>query len=263
MAVTRPWRGGGEEALAWLAERAHEKLGTEIAFRNAGRFGWHVDAVAGPDGRLGGLSVSSPGGQWHLEATSLAATAELVDVVALRSRRGWPARVTTPGTVKGWLQPALAERKVVPFREHDQLAMVCRTPLAGGEGRWATPADRPALERYQALYNEERRTTIAPDWDTALQHRTIAVLESDGRIVAAVKRTADTARYATIGGTWTDPAFRGRGLARRLATFLVGAVIQERPAVHLIVDDDNSAAIALYRSLRFQGTGSCYMAYLR
>jgi ribosomal protein S18 acetylase RimI-like enzyme len=32
--------------------------------------------------------------------------------------------------------------------------------------------------------------------------------------------------------------------------------------VHLIVDDDNVAAIALYLSLHFQEAGSCYMAYL-
>ena len=77
-----------------------------------------------------------------------------------------------------------------------------------------------------------------------------------------LKRTADTARYATIGGTWTDPAFRRRGLAQRLTTFVVTELLRDRPAVHLIVDDDNAAAIALYRSLGFEDCGRCYMGYL-
>ncbi len=77
-----------------------------------------------------------------------------------------------------------------------------------------------------------------------------------------MKRTADTARYATIGGTWTDPAYRGRGLAKRLTAFIIGELLRDRPAVHLIVDDDNAAAIALYRSLSFDAGGACYMGYL-
>jgi predicted GNAT family acetyltransferase len=140
--------------------------------------------------------------------------------------------------------------------------MACFTAPGKGEGRWAVPADRPALERYQALYNDERRTTLAPDWESLLHRAAVAVLERDGRIVAVVKRTADTARYATIGGTWTDPAYRGCGLAKRLTAVLIGELLRDRPAVHLIVDDDNAAAIALYRSLNFDAVGGCYMGYL-
>jgi hypothetical protein len=44
--------------------------------------------------------------------------------------------------------------------------------------------------------------------------------------------------------------------------FITAAILAERPAVHLIVDDDNTAAIALYRSLGFYTTGRCYIAYL-
>jgi ribosomal protein S18 acetylase RimI-like enzyme len=41
-----------------------------------------------------------------------------------------------------------------------------------------------------------------------------------------------------------------------------GTCTNDRPAVHLVVDDDNVTAIALYRSLNFERRGSCYMAYL-
>jgi ribosomal protein S18 acetylase RimI-like enzyme len=253
---------GVEDALAWLAEHAHENLGTEIALRSAAQQGWDVAFTRGPDGRLAGVSVSSSGGQWFLEASSPGATAELVARVTAGSTGGWPAKVTSSGGVKNWLRPELDECGVAPVREHDLLAMVCRQPPGGGEGRWAAPADRPALERYQTLYNDERSTSVAPDWDSLLRRPAVAVLEEGGSIVAVLKRTADTARYATIGGTRTDPAFRGRGLAKRLTAFLVGELLAERPAVHLIVDDDNTAAIALYRSLHFEEVGSCYMGYL-
>jgi ribosomal protein S18 acetylase RimI-like enzyme len=251
-----------DEALTWLAEVAHENLGTEIALRAPG--GWNVAFARRPDGSLAGVSAHAPGGQWFLEADGPAATADLVGEVsgAAQATGRWPVKVTTSGAVKNWLGPLLAEHDVVPVREHDLLAMACHKALGDGEGRWATPADRPALERYQALYNQERRTTLAPNWDVLLGRAAVAVLERDGRIVAVVKRTADTARYATIGGTWTDPAYRGRGLAKRLTAFLVSELLSDRPAVHLVVDDDNLPAIALYRSLHFERAGSCYMGYL-
>jgi len=253
-----------EEALAWLAEQAHENLGTEIALRSAAAQGWDVAFANWADGGLAGVSVSSPGGQWFLEAESPSATADLVTAVAASATSAgrWPAKVTSSGAVKTWLRPLLAERDAAPRREHDLLVMTCRQPPDGGDGGWATLADRPALERYQALYNHERRTAIAPDWDALLRRPAVAILEDEGRMVAVVKRTADTARYATIGGTWTDPELRGRGLAKRLTAFVVGALLRDRPAVHLIVDDDNTAAIALYRSVDFEDTGRCYMAYL-
>ncbi len=248
-------------ALDWLADHAHENLGTEMALRrSAAGDAWHVTR-SGVGGELTGVSVWTPGGRWFLEATGPEAVDDLVSV-ALRPDGGdWPTKVSASGTVKAWLRPGLLERGAVIHREHDLLAMACRHPPDGAEGRWATAADRPALERYQAAYNEERRTTTAPEWDTVLRHPAVAVLEKDGDIVAVVKRTADTARYATIAGTWTDPAHRHQGLAARLTAFILGRLLAERPAVHLVVDDDNTSAIALYRSLGFEEVGRCYMAY--
>ena len=169
-----------DEALTWLADVAHENLGTEIDLRTSD--GWSRGFARRPDGSLAGVSTHSPG-QWFLEAESPAATADLVAQVADDAQRagGWPAKVTTSGVVKQWLRPLLAAHGVVPVREHDLLAMACHKPPGNGEGRWATPTDRPTLEQYQTLYNAERRTTIAPDWDNLLRRRSVAVLERGGR----------------------------------------------------------------------------------
>lgn len=91
----------------------------------------------------------------------------------------------------------------------------------------------------------------------------VAVLEHADRIVAVGRRTADTTRYATIANIWTTPACRRQGFAARLTAFLLAAALVDRPAVHLLVDDDNTAAIGLYRSLGFLDAGCAYTAHLR
>jgi ribosomal protein S18 acetylase RimI-like enzyme len=57
----------------------------------------------------------------------------------------------------------------------------------------------------------------------------------------------------------SGPPGTGRG---RLTAFVTIALLAQRPAVHLMVDDDNIAALTLYRSLGFEEVGRAYMAYL-
>ena len=105
-----------EEARAWLAEVAHENLGTEVALRASGA--WKIAFGRRPDGRLTGVSAHLPGGQWFLEAEGPAPTADLVRDVAgaVRVAGRWPSKVTVSGAVKNWLRPLLAEHGVVLYR---------------------------------------------------------------------------------------------------------------------------------------------------
>ena len=248
--------------VAWLTEHAHGNLGTELAIRAAidGADQWHV-GILDQHGGSAGVSVWLPGGQWFLEADSETAALGLAALVGRGSET--PTKLTTSAEVKESIRPWVIDHGWAIAREHDLLAMACTEPVVAGAGRWATPSDREALEEYQDLYNEERSTATAPDWAAVLSRRSVAVLDVDGRIVAVVKRNGYAGHYATIGGTWTRPECRGRGLATRLTAFITAALLQERPAVHLIVDDDNIAAIPLYRSVGFVEVGRCYMAYLR
>ena len=252
------------ELRAWLARVAHENLGTEqtlMATAGDARRRLHVARAA--DGTLTGVSISWPGGAWFIEAVAEDAVAALVGKMAAGAADDvWPAKVMASAQVARWLKPELAARGVGLSREHLQLVMVCSQPSEPGEGRFASPTDRAGLQRYQAFYNEERGTSIEPNWDFLLRHRRIGVLDHGGRIGAALKRTSDTVNYATVGGTWTDPDFRRLGLAGRLTAFVVTAGLADRPAVLLIVDDDNTAAIATYRHVGFAETGACYMGYL-
>ncbi|MCP3918670.1 MAG: GNAT family N-acetyltransferase [bacterium] len=77
------------------------------------------------------------------------------------------------------------------------------------------------------------------------------MLERDRRVVSVLCRSGATPDYACIGGTFTFPEYRQRGLGKHLCAFLITELLHEVSAVQLIVVDDNLPAIALYRSLGF------------
>jgi predicted GNAT family acetyltransferase len=133
---------------------------------------------------------------------------------------------------------------------------------SGGEGRWATEKDVPTLAHYQTLYNAERQTASQPNWVDSVSRRQVAVLDENGTIVAVVKRTGETARYACIGGTFTFPEFRNKGCGKKLTAYMVETLLAECPRVHVIVDDDNTPALAMYRSLEFGEIGECFVDFL-
>lgn len=81
------------------------------------------------------------------------------------------------------------------------------------------------------------------------------VLCEDGR-VAAFCSAQLAADEATLNAVTVDPARRRRGLGRRLLTALEKELrAQGAAAVYLEVRSQNAAAIALYRSLGYTGTG--------
>ena len=75
----------------------------------------------------------------------------------------------------------------------------------------------------------------------------------------ALARLGIGAGWAGLGAVWTDPAYRGRGLAAHLTARLARAArAGGTHLVHLQVEDDNDGAIRMYRRLGFQ-THSAYV----
>ena len=73
-----------------------------------------------------------------------------------------------------------------------------------------------------------------------------------GTTPIALARLGIGAGWAGLGAVWTDPAYRGRGLAARLTAALAAHLRQEDIAlIHLQVEHDNDTAIRLYRRLGF------------
>lgn len=69
----------------------------------------------------------------------------------------------------------------------------------------------------------------------------------------AIGRLGLASGWAGLGALWTDPAFRRRGLGARLTTRLASAArTRGTHLMHLQVEADNVAGIALYEGLGFE-----------
>jgi N-acetylglutamate synthase len=76
--------------------------------------------------------------------------------------------------------------------------------------------------------------------------------DAAGTTPIALARIGIGAGWAGLGAVWTDPAYRGRGLAAHL-TARVAALLRDEgiTLIHLQVEHDNDTAIRLYRRLGF------------
>jgi N-acetylglutamate synthase len=76
--------------------------------------------------------------------------------------------------------------------------------------------------------------------------------DAAGTTPIALARLGLGAGWAGLGAVWTDPAFRGRGLAAHLTARLADAALRDGVSlVHLQVEHDNATAIRLYERLGF------------
>lgn len=205
-----------------------------------------------------GVVMAKPGNtNVSIESSDYSTTEALFSLI---QSRGCPQRVFTSGQTKTWIHPFLIQYYSLQ-REYDQAVMICTQPVGAGEGRWAVPEDKPALQRYAEAYLAERRAgSLDYPWDDWIRQRRVAVLERNGEIVAIVRQSR-TLQDAIVVAPFTFPPFRRQGFAHRLLTFFVQEMLQEYRAVKLWVDHDNVGAIALYHSLGFRHLGDCYTGY--
>jgi len=275
--LTSPTQPQIQTTAEWLATHSSANLDLEIALNLVlqGRIipqktGEEVAIAYTPSAyrlsRADGLSpniirgvvMASPG-NINVSLTSCdRATTE--SLFALIQPRGCPHRVATTSQTKAWLRPLLLQH-YQSEREYNPFVMTCTQVADEGEGRWALPRDKPALQAYAEAYRAERGNgSLNQNWDDLIQRQQVAVLEQNGDIVSVVKR-ATTLQHGIVVGTFTFPEFRQQGFARRLLAFFSRELLKNYPAVKLWVDEDNVRAIALYHSVGFQHTGCCYTGY--
>ena len=83
----------------------------------------------------------------------------------------------------------------------------------------------------------------------------------DGRPLAKAGTNARGFGVDQIGGVFTVPGERGKGLARIVMAALLEAIFAEKPSACLFVKTTNEPAIALYERLAFRTVGGYTIAY--
>lgn len=126
--------------------------------------------------------------------------------------------------------------------------------------RPAVPADLAALLPLQCAYEEEEvllpgrtinQTLAARNLAQRLQTQRIFVALHDGTPVAMAGTNARGFDYDQVGGVYTVPAHRNRGISRALMRVVMGAARADRKRLCLFVKPQNLAACALYQNLGF------------
>ena len=131
---------------------------------------------------------------------------------------------------------------------------------AGLEFRHATPRDAGNLFPLQRAYELEE--VLLPgdrfDAETCMYHlgqnlaeQIIYVAEIDGYPVAKAGTNARGFGFDQIGGVFTRPEYRGRGIGAAIMTRLMRMLASERKQCCLFVKIQNAPAIAMYRRLGY------------
>lgn len=190
-------------------------------------------ALAGPQGfdpaddRLGALLTDRG---YTVGSLTLNLTASTVTVAA--ADPGGPNVTTTPALTTAWLDAYRMTRATVPE--------VTETVLTGSP---------------RQVFGQ-----ITPGGGLS-QQLGLRAADAAGTTPIALARLASASGWAGLGAVWTDPAYRGRGLAAHLTAHLAGEAAREGiHLMHLQVEHDNLGAIRLYHRLGF-ATHSSY-AYL-
>lgn len=190
-------------------------------------------AVAGPvgfDAAQDPLGAVLLGRGYQLGSLTVVLTARTATVAA--ADPGGPAVLTSTELDRAWLEAYRGTRTTVPE--------VTEAVLTGSPSQLFGQI-RPGGGLSQQLGLRS---------DTAAGIRPVAL----GRLGFA-------SGWAGLGAVWTDPAYRGRGLAAHLTARLAQQAHREGvPLMHLQAEHDNETALRLYRHLGFD-SHSAY-AYL-
>jgi GNAT superfamily N-acetyltransferase len=104
----------------------------------------------------------------------------------------------------------------------------------------------------------EARTQPAEVWRERLDspHPTLVAVEEGYGVAMGGGFVGPGSTTAWVWGMWTDPAFRGRGLGRRILAHLLDWAQGAGHTPYLHVTEGNDGARALYVSCGFAPTGT-------
>jgi len=177
------------------------------------------------------------------------------------------------GTVESVLAPRAAERIDYHLMTRDCSTVAAPTPDPPGMLiRRAGIVDLTALFPLQKSYEKEEvlldpgafnATSCLLHLQRSLRKEITLVAELDARIVAKAGTNAQGLDYYQIGGVFTEPDYRNRGISRKLLQALLWEIAGLQKHACLFVKKQNEAAIHLYRSLGFQIRDDFSISYHR
>lgn len=243
----------------WLAASKGTLVPLELAFHEMRwREGWRFSISRTPK-EIEGVSVVLPAGHWYLEARRPFVAEMLSNMAVIHGRRA--ATLTTSPRVGDWVRTFLlgsggirAERRINLLR--------CTKRLNAQEGRWATAYDLPNLRKYENQIKSAQQKYLDTSWNVLIALKALAVFSQDNSIVASIRRYGPVPSYAGISDLFVLPTSRRDEIAAKLVGFVVNELLAQRQAVYVLVDEQDTPALAFYRDLGFENQGSFYRAYL-
>jgi hypothetical protein len=130
--------------------------------------------------------------------------------------------------------------------------------------RRATVSDLDALTPLQEAYEREEVLTPIHEFNPAacraslaraIERQLVFAAVEKGVIVGKAGTNARGFRVDQIGGVYTLPARRGRGIAAALMAALLADILRQGRKPSLFVKPTNAAALALYRGFGFEDIG--------
>lgn len=178
-------------------------------------------------------------------------------VQALASALGLEPRVSV--AYRSMHLPATVELPVTP------------PPQIGARVLVRGPEDAEALFPLHSAYEREEVVTEIHRFDARLSRASlnrileseiVAAADADGRLTAVARTNARGFRTSQIGGVYVIPELRGRGWGRYVVAYLAGLLRGEGRDPGLFVKEQNTPALALYRSMGFADVGPYRVDYL-
>lgn len=210
---------------------------------------------------LGGIAVLFNLGSLFIYAPEPEAAAELARHMAFLERK--PRYLIGHAEWTGLLLDRLRERGLRPagVEEQEFLTLTPQRfrPRSRPGTRFAVPAD---LERLMELNRGFQREYFGALTETEeelgrmaemrMEGSGISVAEADGEIVSKAEIMVRTSRAALIGGVYTVPEHRGKGLSGACMSRLCERVLADMEKACLNVAKSNAPAQRVYRGLGFE-----------
>jgi predicted GNAT family acetyltransferase len=145
-----------------------------------------------------------------------------------------------------------------------------RAPPSGYAFRKAQMTDLQSLLPLQAAYEKEEvivdgrpvnSSVVYHNMRSALEHHLTYIAERDGVPVCKASTNARGIGYDQIGGVYTVPEERNRGIAGELMRYLIEEIRSQGRASTLFVKQHNSAAITMYQDLGFSTRNEFAISY--